>query len=161
MWIVAPIPQQGGPKIPPKSDFFLNRKNCQKLKNFQKYTNISNIPFDQRSLIHQEAWFPPCFVGPRIPQNLFFLKNGKKSTKTQKFKNLQKHAKFSDTSFDQRFLIHWEAWFPTFCKAKSAKKNVFCFAILDHFETQMFKSETTSCHYFPQGFSKNIGHPFS
>ena len=33
-------------------------------------------------------------------------------------------------------------------------------AILDHFQTKMFKSETTS---FPQGFriSKNIGHPTS
>ena len=33
-------------------------------------------------------------------------------------------------------------------------------AILDHFQTKMFKSETTSFHYFSQGFriSNNIGH---
>ena len=29
----------------------------QKLKNIQRYANISDIPFDQRSLIHREAWF--------------------------------------------------------------------------------------------------------
>ena len=34
----------------------------QKLKNVQRYAKISNTPFDQRSLIHREAWFPPCFV---------------------------------------------------------------------------------------------------
>ena len=34
-------------------------------------------------------------------------------------------------------------------------------AILDHFQTNMFKSETTSFHYFPKEFhiSKNIGLP--
>ena len=31
-----------------------------------------------------------------------------------------------------------------FCKAKSAKKQTFCAAILDNFQTTMFKSETTS-----------------
>ena len=36
-----------------------------------------------------------------------------------------------------------------FCKAKSAqKKTFFCVAILDHFQTKNFKSETTSFHYF-------------
>ena len=37
----------------------------------------------------------------------------------------------------------------------------FCFfwAILDHFKTKMFKSETTSFHYFHQfRITKNIGH---
>ena len=60
----------------------------QKLKNIWKYTKISDTPFDQRSLIHREAWFSPCFVGQRIPQNRMFLKNEKKSSKTQKLKNV-------------------------------------------------------------------------
>ena len=30
----------------------------------------------------------------------------------------------------------------------SKKTNFFCAAILDHFQTKMFKSETTSFHYF-------------
>ena len=52
-----------------------------------------------------------------------------------------------------------------FCMAKLAKK-LFLWgggAILDHFQTKMFKSETTFFHYFFQGFqiSKNIGHPTS
>ena len=32
---------------------------------------MSNTPFDQRSLIHREAWFPPCFVRQNRP--FFFL----------------------------------------------------------------------------------------
>ena len=36
-----------------------------------------------------------------------------------------------------------------FCKAKSAqKKTFFCAAILDHFQTKMFKCETTSFQHF-------------
>ena len=46
---------------------------------------------------------------------------------------------------------------------KVREKNLFCAAILDNFQTKMFKSETTSFHTFPQEFwiSKNIGHPTS
>ena len=39
------------------------------------------MPFDQRSLIYQEEWFPG---GPSIPKNMIFLKNGKIH---QKYKN--------------------------------------------------------------------------
>ena len=54
-----------------------------------------------------------------------------------------------------------------FCKAKSAtkkktKKHFFLrAAIFDNFQTKIFQSETTSFHFFSQGFriSKNIGHP--
>ena len=36
-----------------------------------------------------------------------------------------------------------------FCKAKSAKKtNFFCAVILDHFQTKIFKCESSSFHYF-------------
>ena len=36
-----------------------------------------------------------------------------------------------------------------FCKEKSAKKpTFFCAAILEHFQTTMFKCDTTSFHYF-------------
>ena len=31
-------------------------------KTSKRYAKISDTPFDQRSLIHREAWFPPCFV---------------------------------------------------------------------------------------------------
>ena len=43
---------------------FLEKKQkksskTKKLKNVLKYGKISNTPFDKRSLIHREAWFPP------------------------------------------------------------------------------------------------------
>ena len=57
-------------------DFFFKRNKSsktQKLKNFYKYAKISDIPFDQRSPIHWEAWFPPCFVKQnQQKQKLFF-----------------------------------------------------------------------------------------
>ena len=36
----------------------------------------SVTPFDQRSLIHREAWFPPCFVrqNPQQQKKLFFVR---------------------------------------------------------------------------------------
>ena len=46
-----------------KPDFFEKRKKSskmQKLQNIERYTNISNTPFDQRSLILREAWFLGC-----------------------------------------------------------------------------------------------------
>ena len=78
-----------------------------------------------------------------------------------KLKNVQRYAKISDTAFDQRSLIHREAWFPPCYVRKNQQKKTFsCAAILDHFQTKMFKCQTTSFHFFPQGFriSKNIAH---
>ena len=46
----------------------------KKLRNVQRYAKISDKPFDQGSLIHQEAWFPPCFVRQNQPkEKTFFL----------------------------------------------------------------------------------------
>ena len=55
----------------------------QKLKNIKKYAKIIDTPFDQRSLIHREAWFPG---GPRIPKNQNCLKTEKiiQNAKTKK-----------------------------------------------------------------------------
>ena len=63
---------------------------------------------------------------------------------------------------DQRSLIHQEAWFPPcFERQNQQKKNVFFGAgILDHFQTIMFQSETTSFYYFSPRIP-NIGHPTS
>ena len=76
----------GWTKNTPKQFFFEKRKKSskvQKLKNVEKYAKISDMPFDQRSLIHREAWFPG---GSRIPQNPIFLKMGKiiQNARTQK-----------------------------------------------------------------------------
>ena len=141
----------GEPRIPQNPNCLKNRKKSSKTQKLKKHLGIcqnQRYAFDQRSLIHQEAWFPPCFVGQRIPQTSFFF-NGKKSTKTQKLKKVQKYAKICDTPFDQRSLIHREAWFPPcFVGQNQQKKNFFCAAILYNFQTKMFKSETTSFHYF-------------
>ena len=75
MRIVAPIPQ--------KPEFFeKQKKSCKTLNliNGKKYAKISATLFDQRSLIHLEAWFPG---GPKIPKNPFlFLQKRKNSSKT-------------------------------------------------------------------------------
>ena len=55
---------------------FTQKKIIQngKLKNVQRYAKISDIPFDQRSLIHREAWFPPCFEMKNQQKNKLFLR---------------------------------------------------------------------------------------
>ena len=76
MRIVATIPHQGGPRITENPFFFEKRKKSsktQKLKNVQRYANSSDMPFDQRSLIHREAWFPPCFVRQNQPKKTIFF----------------------------------------------------------------------------------------
>ena len=112
MRILAPIPQQGGSRIPQNPNLLKKLKKSsktEKLKKVQKYAKISSMPFDQRSLIHQEAWFPPCFVRQNQPK----------------------------------------------------KKN--CMAILDHFQKKCSNLRPLLSITFPQGFqiSKNIVHPTS
>ena len=73
----------------PKTRIFETWKKSsktQKTQKVQKYAKISDTPFDQRSLIHREAWFPG---GPRIPKKPNCLKNRKnppkcKNSKTSK-----------------------------------------------------------------------------
>ena len=68
MRIVAPMPQEGGPRIPQNPIFLKIGKNHQKRKTQKRLEICQNQRYalDQRSLIHPEAWFPG---GPRIPQN--------------------------------------------------------------------------------------------
>ena len=64
----------GWTKNTPKPELFEKRNKSsqtQKLKNLQKYAKINDTPFAQRSLIHREAWFPPCFVGKINEKNYF------------------------------------------------------------------------------------------
>ena len=77
-------------KNTPKPNLFEKQKKSfktQKLKNVYKYAKTSDMPFDQRSLIHREAWFPPGFVGQRIPQNPIYLKKKKQKTSSKTEKN--------------------------------------------------------------------------
>ena len=102
----------------------IKSSKLKKLKNIQKYAKISDLPFDQRSLIHREACFPD---GPRIPKNPNNLKNRKNHPKRKKLKNISKQAKISDTPFDQRSLIHREARFPPCFVGKISQKKTFFF----------------------------------
>ena len=74
----------GWTKNTQKPKFFEKRKKSSKtqtLKNVQKYAKICDTPFDQRTLIHWEAWFPG---GPRILKNPNVLKNGKNHPERKK-----------------------------------------------------------------------------
>ena len=94
-----------------------------------------------------------------------FFEKQKKSSKTQKLKKVQRYANISDRPFDQRSLIHREAWFPP-CfvrQNQQQKKTFFCAAILDHFLMKCSILRPLLSSTFPQGFriSKNFGHPTS
>ena len=62
------------PRIP-KILLFQTEKlsKTQKLKNVYRYVKIRDKPFDKRSLIHQEAWFLPCFARENQKKKKTFL----------------------------------------------------------------------------------------
>ena len=97
--------------------------------------------------MHRETWFPG---GPRILKNHIFFEKRKKSYKTQKLKMSRDMPKISDTPFDQRSLIHWEAWFPP-CFVRQNQAT---------FKQKCSNPKPLLSITFPQGFriSKNIGH---
>ena len=56
--------------------FLKNGKNHSKCKNSKTSRDMPKLaiyPFDQRSVNHWEAWFPPCFVRQNQPKKTFFL----------------------------------------------------------------------------------------
>ena len=86
----------------------------------------------------------------------------KKSSKTQKLKTSRNMPKLAIRPLTHRSLIHREASFPPcFVRQNQPKNYFFCLAILDHFQTKIFRSETTSIHYFFPWIPNllNIGHP--
>ena len=161
MRIVAPMPQEGGPRIPKNPIFLKNGKNHQKRKNSESLEVRQNqhTPFDQRSLIHREAWF---LGGPRIPKNPSLKKNRKNYPK-------RKNSTSLEICQNQRYALQPVVFNPSgsvvstmFCKAKSAKNKLF---FARRFQTT-FKQKCSNLRpllsiTFPQGFriSKTIGHP--
>ena len=148
MGIVAPMPQEGGPRIPQKPIFLKNEKLIQKAK-IQKRLEIFQ---NQRYALRPEVSIPSAsvvFGWTKNTQKPNLFEKRKKSSKTQKLKNVQRYAKISNTSFHQRSLIHQEAWFPPcFVRKNHKNKTFFCAAIIENFQTKIFKSEITSFHYF-------------
>ena len=91
--------------------FFFQKKSseAQKFKNVQRYANISDIPFYQRSLIHREAWFPPCFVRQNQQKNKLFF--ARRFQTTSKLKCLDVTPLLSIT-FPQGFRISKNIGYP-------------------------------------------------
>ena len=87
--------------------------------------------------------------GPRIQKKIII--------KTEKLKNVQRYAKISNIPFDQRSLIHWEAWFPPcFVRKNQQKTNLFLRANFRPHRNKMFNSETTSFQHFPPKDSESL-----
>ena len=103
----------------------------QKLKNVQKYAKISDTPFDQRSLIHREAWFPPCFVRQNQQKKITFFARRFQTTSKLKCSNLRP---LLSITFPQGFRISKNIGHPT---SGSGGKNTF---------KRYLKSEQTHTH---------------
>ena len=105
-----------------KPKFFEKRKKSsktQKLKNIQRYAKISDIPFDQRPLIHREAWFPPCFVRQNQQKNKLFFARRFQTTSKQKCLNV---TPLLSITFPQGFRISKNIGHPT--SGSGGKKTV-------------------------------------
>ena len=144
----------------PKTWFFWKTEKKTSKKQKLKYAKISNTPFDQRSLIHREAWFPG---GPRIPKNPNCLKNGKSHPKCKNSKMSRNMPKLAIPP-STRGLYSIGKRPPCFVRQHQPKK---IFLFVWRFETT-FKQKCSNLRpllsiTFPQGFrvSKYIGHPGS
>ena len=133
-------------KNTPKPEFFWKTERIIQNAKTQKRLEICQ---NLRYALWPEVSNPLGSVvsgGPRIHKTRFF---GKTERNHSKRKNSKTSRDTRDTHFDQRDLIHREAWFPPcFVRQNKQKSNFFFAAILDNFQTKMLKSEITSCHYF-------------
>ena len=82
-----------------KTEKIIQNAKTQKV---QKYAKISDTPFDQRSLIHRDAWFPPCFVRQNQPKKTIFFVWRFQITSKKKCSNLRP---LLSTTFPQGFQI--------------------------------------------------------
>ena len=120
-----------------KPNFFEKRKKSsktQKLKNVQRYAKISDIPFDQRSLIHREAWFPPCFVRQNQQKNKLFFARRFQTTSKQKCSNVRP---LLSITFPQGFRISKNIGHPT--SGSGGKKTVKRYLKSEHTDKQTHK----------------------
>ena len=123
--IVAPMPQEGGPRIPQNPIFLKSGKNHPKRKNSKTSRNMPKLAIHPSTTGLSSIGKRGCRVDQEYPKTVFFEKR-KKSFKTQKLKNVQRYAKISVKPFDQRSLIHREAWFPPcFVRQNQQKKKTF------------------------------------
>ena len=117
-----------------KPNFFEKRKKSsktQKLKKVQRYANISDIPFDQRSLIHREAWFPPCFVRQNQQKNKLFFARRFQTTSKHKCLNV---TPLLSITFPQGFRISKNIGHPT--SGSGGKKTIKRYLKSEHTNKQ-------------------------
>ena len=108
----------GWTKNTQKPKFFEKGKkssNTLKLKNVYRYANISDIHFDQRSLIHREAWFPPFFVRKNQQKNFIFLRGDFRQLPNQKVQILDHFFPFFSPK-DSKSLKYWTSNFGKWVK---------------------------------------------
>ena len=120
-----------------KPNFFEKLKKSskmQKLKNVQRYAKISDTPFDQRSLIHREAWFPPCFVKLNQQKKITFFARQFQTTSIQKISNLRP---LLFITFPQGFRISKNIGHPT--SGSGGKKTVKRYLKSEHTDRQTDK----------------------
>ena len=147
MRIVAPMPQEGGPRIPQNLIFLKNGKTHPKRKNSKTSRNMPKLGIRPSTRGLSSIGKRGFRVEQEYPKTIFFEKQ-KKLSKTQKVK------KRLEVCQNQRYALRPEVSNPSgsmvstmFCKARSAKKTFFCAAIFDNLQTKMIKSETTSFQY--------------
>ena len=112
----------------------------QKLKNVQKYAKISDMPFNQRSLIHREAWFPPCFVRQNQPKKIFFVWQFQTTSK-QKYSNLRP---LLSKTFPQGFRLSKNIGHPTL--GSGGKKTFKRYLKSEHTDKQMDRQTDISTY---------------
>ena len=159
MRIVAPMPQEGGPRIPQNLIFSKTEKIIQNAKTQKRLEICQNQRYALQPGVSNPSGSGVSGWTKNTQKPDFFGKR-KKSSKTQKLKIVQRYAKVSDTRFDQRSLIHLEAWFlPWFVRQNQQKKNFFLrgdfrplpninVKMLDHFLSLLFPKDSESLKIF-------------
>ena len=122
----------GGPRIPNNPIFLKNGKNHPKRKNSKTSSDMPK--FDQRSLIHREVWFLPCFVRQNRPKNKLFLARRFKTIFKQKCSNMRH---LLSTTFPQGFRISKNIGHPT--SGSGGKKTYKRYLKSEHTDKQTDK----------------------
>ena len=126
MPIAAQMPQEGGPREPQSQIFF---QKTEKIIQNAKTQKCLEICQNQRYALRPEVSNPSGSVVSGWTKNTKkpdFFEKRKKSSKTQKLKIVQRYAKISDMPFDQKSLIHLEAWvLPCFIRQNQHTKKLF------------------------------------
>ena len=90
----------------------LNAKFCNRNKTARFFSLKNALNLCVAVLPRYRGFCNSEYGGQRIPKKKHFFEKQKKSSVTQKLKNVKKYTKISNTPFNQRSLIHRKVWFP-------------------------------------------------